>query len=43
MQRPVLSNVSNNREMISTFLGYNHRVVQQAGEFFNTENITLDD
>jgi hypothetical protein len=29
--------------MISTFLGYNHRVVQQAGEFFNTENITLDD
>lgn len=42
MQRPVLSNVSNNREMISTFLGYNHRVVQQAGEFFNTENITVD-
>lgn len=43
MLRPIFDTQENTREMISAFAGYNHRLIQNPGEFYDTENITTDD
>lgn len=43
MLRPIFDTQENTREMISAFAGYNHRLIQNSGEFYDTENITTDD
>lgn len=41
MFKQLKDETANSREMITNFLGYNHNLIQNAGEFWNTENISL--
>lgn len=41
MFKQLKDETANSREMITSFLGYNHNLIQNAGEFWNTENISL--
>lgn len=42
MYRPTVDTAENSAEMISTFLGYNHNLIQNIGEFWDMENISFD-
>lgn len=41
MFKQLKDETANSREMITSFLGYNHNLIQNAGEFWDTENISL--
>ncbi len=41
MFKELKDSTTNSREMITNFLGYNHNLIQNAGEFWDTENISL--
>lgn len=42
MRYPNLSYIPKSREMTSTFMGYNHNLSCQEGEFFDMKNITCE-
>lgn len=42
MYRNTVEARQNNVEMISSFYGYNHNLIQNLGEFWDTENISFD-
>ena len=43
MKLPQLNIPNQSRDLTDTFLGYNHRLKIQPGEFFHTENLTTRD
>lgn len=41
MYKPFIDNENSSREMINTFLGYNHNIVQNLGELWDSNDITV--
>ena len=42
MLHPALNEVASSRNMIDTFLGYNHQLRNASGEFYDMQNLTTD-